>query len=211
MQIGNDAHGLGLGDLSPNVQQHFAEDLPALLRDQRPWASNCPIDGDMKQVFFYHLRDGVYNFLASQAKPNRTRLLLQAAEDVIDPRIEAALANETGKRASVTARVANEARSMMHVLKGFVRNNNYLLSVRQQKACNLIINSPTVSESTRECAIELTRATSAKDEIWGRWMLCRLLPYADRCDCYADRCDDRCMPTIDVSQLFAIYSILGMR
>ena len=50
----------GLGDLSPNVKQHFAEELPTLLRDQRPWASNCQIDGGIKQVFFHHLRDVFY-------------------------------------------------------------------------------------------------------------------------------------------------------
>ena len=40
-----------------------------------------------------------------------------------------------------------------------------LLSARQQKVCNLIINSPTISESTRDCAIELTRATRVDDEV----------------------------------------------
>ena len=106
----------GLGDLSPNVKQHFAEELPTLLRDQRPWASNCQIDGGIKQVFFHHPRDVFYNLLVRQDEPIRTRLLLQAAEDVIDPRIEAALASHTGKLAEFKrTRLENEATSTICV------------------------------------------------------------------------------------------------
>ena len=142
---GNGVHSLGLGELSPDVEQYFADDLPALLRDQRPWTSKC-VNGGIKQEFFHHLRNGIHDFLAGQAEPHRARLLVQAAEDMIDPRIEAALASRDAER---------DAASMMRLLKEFVRNNGYLLSERQQKACSLIINSPTIGERTRDFAIEL--------------------------------------------------------
>ena len=144
--------------MAPDVRQYFADDLPALLRDIHkrgsPASSWC-VDGGMKQLFFESLRGNIHSFLESQAEPHRAWLLIQAAEDVIDPRIEqAALANrhaDPGRRSEEDA----DAAEMMHLLTGFVRNNGYLLSDRQKKACSLVINSPTISEIPRDCAIEL--------------------------------------------------------
>ena len=113
------------------------------------------MDGGIKQVLFESLRGKIYPFLENQAEPHCARLLIQAAEDVIDPRIEqAALANrhaDPGRRLEEDA----DAAKMMRLLTRFVRNNGYLLSDRQKKACSLVINSPTISEMPRECAIEL--------------------------------------------------------
>ena len=159
ISTGDDVHGLGLDQMAPDVRQYFADDLPALLRDDihkrgSPASSWC-VDGGIKQVLFESLRGNIYSFLANQAEPHRARLLIQAAEDVIDPRIEqAALANrhaDPGRRLEEDA----DAAKMMRLLTGFVRNNGYLLSDRQKKACSLVINSPTISEIPRERAIEL--------------------------------------------------------
>ena len=134
-------HGRGLDQLARDVRQYFAEDLPVLLRDERglPASSWC-VDGGIKQEFFEDLRDNIYWFLASLAEPHRARLLIQAAEDIIDPCIEQA---------------NGHAAKMMSLLSSFVRNNDCLLSDRQNKACCRIINSPTISETTRDCAIKL--------------------------------------------------------
>ena len=153
IQSGNDVHGQGLSELSPDMKQYFADDLPALLRDQRPWASDC-VNGGIKQEFFHHLRDGIHDFLAGQAEPHRARLLVQAAEDMIDPRIEAALANRDAEC---------DAASTMRLLKEFVSKNGYLLSERQRKVCILVINSPTISEKTRDCAIELIEENDSQN------------------------------------------------
>ena len=156
IRTGDDVHGLGLSQMAPGVRQYFADDLLALLRDKRgsPALSWC-VDGGIKRVLFEDLRGNIYSFLASQAEPHRARLLIQAAEDIIDPRIEqAALANR--HPASLARRLAEDvAAQMMRLLTGFVRNNGYLLSDRQKKACSLVINSPTISEIPRECAIKL--------------------------------------------------------
>ena len=151
---GDDVHGRGLNQLAPEVKQCFADDLPALLRDERggPRASSCE-NGGVKQVFFEHLRKRIYDFLESQARPHRARLLIQAAEDLIDPRIEAALADRRAERG---------AEMMMTVLKGFVICDGYLLSERQKKTCSLIINSPTIGEGARECAIELLQENATR-------------------------------------------------
>ena len=154
IRTGDDVHGLGLSQMAPDVMQYFADELPALLRDKRgsPALSWC-VDGGIKRVLFEDLRDIIYSFLASQAEPHRARLLIQAAEDVIDPRIEqAALANRHPAR---RGRQDVDATQMMRLLTGFVRNNGHLLSDRQKKACSLVINSPTISEIPRDCAIEL--------------------------------------------------------
>ena len=149
---GHDAHRLGLGELPPAVMRYFADDLPALLRDERLQASKC-LDGGIKQVFIRHLRDEIYWFLSRQAEPHRTRLLLQATEDIIDPCIEDAFANRD---------TAANAASMMVRLNRLVCFEGYLLSERQQKACSLIINSPTISESTRDCAVELVKENDSR-------------------------------------------------
>jgi hypothetical protein len=151
---GDDVHGRGLNQLAPEVKQCFADDLPALLRDERggPRASSCE-NGGVKQVFFEHLRKRIYDFLESQARPHRARLLIQAAEDLIDPRIEAALADRRAERG---------AEMMMTVLKGFVICDGYLLSERQKKTCSLIVNSPTIGEGARECAIELLQENATR-------------------------------------------------
>jgi hypothetical protein len=146
ISTGDDVHGLGLGQMSPDVQLYFADALPALLRD-----ASC-VNGDhgIKQKFFESLRDHIYRFLENQAEPHRVGLLIQAAEDVIDPCIEqAALANRHGVHCSAQG----EAR--MRLLREFVHNNGYLLSERQQKACSRIINSPTISERVRNSAVAL--------------------------------------------------------
>ena len=107
-------------------------------------------------MLFESLRGKIYPFLENQAEPHCARLLIQAAEDVIDPRIEqAALANR--HPASPARRLAEDrdATQMMRTLTGLVRNNGHLLSDRQKKACSLVINSPTISELPRERAIEL--------------------------------------------------------
>tara|TARA_B100000780_G_scaffold166248_1_gene116324 strand:- start:672 stop:1322 length:651 start_codon:yes stop_codon:yes gene_type:complete len=134
-------HGRGLDQLALDVRQYFADDLPALLRDERglPASSWC-VDGGIKQQFFEELRDNIFWLLDSLAEPHRARLLIQAAEDIIDPSIE-----QANRRAA----------TMMSLLKKFVRDNDYLLSDRQNKACCLIINSSTISETVRDCAIEL--------------------------------------------------------
>ena len=154
IRTGDDVHGRGLNQLAPEVKQCFADDLPALLRDERggPRASSCE-NGGVKQVFFEHLRKRIYDFLESQARPHRARLLIQAAEDLIDPRIEAALADRRAERG---------AEMMMIVLKGFVICDGYLLSERQKKTCSLIINSPTIGEGARECAIELLQENATR-------------------------------------------------
>ena len=154
IRTGDDVHGRGLNQLAPEVKQCFADDLPALLRDERggPRASSCE-NGGVKQVFFEHLRKRIYDFLESQARPHRARLLIQAAEDLIDPRIEAALADR---------RAEGGAEIMMAVLKGFVICDGYLLSERQRKTCSLIINSPTIGEGARECAIELLQENATR-------------------------------------------------
>ena len=88
---GDDVHGRGLDQLARDVRQYFAEDLPALLRDERGLpASSWSVDGGIKQEFFEDLRDNIYWFLASLAEPHRARLLIQAAEDIIDPCIQQA-------------------------------------------------------------------------------------------------------------------------
>ena len=150
IRTGDDVHGRGLNELAPDVKQCFADDLAALLRDERggPRASSCA-NGGIKQVFFRCLRDRIYDFLSGQAhltRPHRARLLIQAAEDLIDPRIEAALTD---------CRAEDNAVLMMMVLGDFVRNNGYLLSERQTKACSLIVNSPTIGEGARDGAIAL--------------------------------------------------------
>ena len=136
----DNVRGLGLSQLSPDVQLYFADALPALLRDERlPRASSC-VNGDrvkhktyVKQEFFERLRQRIYCFLANLAEPHRARLLMQAAEDVIDPCIEqAALTNRHGVHAE------GDAANMMRLLRKFVRNNGYLLSERQQKVCRRI-------------------------------------------------------------------------
>ena len=154
IRTGDDVHGRGLNQLAPEVKQCFADDLPALLRDERggPRASSCE-NGGVKQVFFEHLRKRICDFLESQARPHRARLLIQAAEDLIDPRIEAALADRRAERG---------AEMMMIVLKGFVICDGYLLSERQKKTCSLIINSPTIGEGARECAIELLQENATR-------------------------------------------------
>ena len=153
----DNVRGLGLSQLSPDVQLYFADALPALLRDERlPRASSC-VNGDrvkhktyVKQEFFERLRQRIYCFLANLAEPHRARLLMQAAEDVIDPCIEqAALTNRHGVHAE------GDAANMMRLLRKFVRNNGYLLSERQQKVCRRIINSPTISERARNFAVAL--------------------------------------------------------
>ena len=168
ISTGDDVHGLGLGQLSPDIQLYFADALPALLRDERLPASSC-VNGDgIKQEFLESLRDHIYRFLVNQAKPHRVGLLIQAAEEVIDSNLsvliqaliqaaevidscieQAALANRHGVHCSAQG----EAR--MRLLKKFVRNNGYLLSERQQKACSRIINSPTISERVRNSAVAL--------------------------------------------------------
>merc|ERR1712008_32798 len=108
-----------------------------------------------KQVFFRCLRDRIYDFLSGQAhltRPHRARLLIQAAEDLIDPRIEAALTD---------CRAEDNAVLMMMVLGDFVRNNGYLLSERQTKACSLIVNSPTIGEGARDGAIALLQENAS--------------------------------------------------
>ena len=155
ISTGDNVHGLGLGQMSPDVQLYFADALPALLRDERLPASSC-VNGDgIKQKFFESLRDHIYRFLENQAEPHRVGLLIQAAEDVIDPCIEqAALANRHGVHAQGEARM-HQSSELMHLLRKFVHNNGYLLSERQQKACSRIINSPTISERVRNSAVAL--------------------------------------------------------
>ena len=150
ISTGDNVRGLGLGQLSPDVQLYLADALPALLRDERLPASSC-VNGDgIKQEFLESLRDHIYRFLENQAEPHRVGLLIQAAEDVIDPCIEqAALANRHGVHCSA------QGKARMRLLKKFVRNNGYLLSERQQKACSRIINSPTISERARNSAVAL--------------------------------------------------------
>ena len=151
---GDDVHGLGLNQLAPDVKHCFADDLPALLRDERggPRASSCA-NGGIKQVFFRCLRDRIYGFLSGQARPHRARLLIQAAEDLIDPRIEAALADRCAEGNAV---------NMMHVLRDFVRIDGYLLSERQEKVCSLIVNSPTIGEGARDSAIALLQENATR-------------------------------------------------
>ena len=51
---------------------------------------------------------------------------------------------------------------MMHVLRDFVRNDDYLLSERQKKECSLIVNSPTIGEGARDAAIELLQENATR-------------------------------------------------
>ena len=167
-------YGLGLNELAPDVRRYFAGDLPALLRDERggpPAVSSWCVDGGIKQAFFEHLRDSIYSFfLASQAEPHRARLLIQAAEDIIDPCIEqAAKRREPLSLGLLQPIIAANRRTaerraaeMMRLLREFVRNNDYLLSDRQNKACCLMINSPTISETARDCAIKLLEENAAQ-------------------------------------------------
>ena len=154
IRTGDDVHGRGLNQLAPDVKQCFADDLPALLRDERGGlrASSC-VNGGVKQVFFWRLRNLIYDFIDGQARPHRARLLIQAAEDLIDPRIEAALAD---------CRAEGDAEVMMCVLKLLVIVDGYLLSERQKKACSLIINSPTIGECARDGAIELLQENATR-------------------------------------------------
>ena len=154
IRTGGVVHNRGLNQLATDLKQCFADDLPALLRDERggPRASSCA-NGGIKQEFFRCLRERIYDFLSGQARPHRARLLIQAAEDLIDPRIEAAL---TDRRAEGNAGL------MMRDLEGFVRNDGYLLSERQKKACSLIVNSPTIGEGARNAAIELLQENATR-------------------------------------------------
>jgi hypothetical protein len=79
-----DGPALSLLDLSSDVQPYFAGDLLALLRDKRPRASKC-MNGGIKQEFFHHLRDCIFEFLRQQVEPHLARLLIEGAEDIIDP------------------------------------------------------------------------------------------------------------------------------
>ena len=175
ISTGDNVRGLGLGQLSPDVQLYLADALPALLRDERLPASSC-----VKQVFFERLRENICCFLANQAEPHRTRLLIQAAGDVLDPRIEQAA---PPRKPPWRLYAEGDAANMMRLLREFfVRNNGDLLSERQQKTCSRMINSPTISERARNFAIALfgenAKAQAAGDVLDPRMSLC--------CSCVVD-------------------------